>query len=1598
MKIMTRVASRVFPYTRFQKAFLFICLISLLFNIQVTAQFQRTFYVNNTPGVAANFVSLQAALDSIPDGSTIILQPSVIAYNPVVVRKKVNIIGNGYFFSGNKSSTPATALQAFPYYSKIPSLHFRKGSEGSQIMGLDLTQSSTDSSQANIYFDSVSNITVQNCYLEPVKPFSSSVTQTFHFLFTSSSSITIRQCYINHTDSLTAGCWLMNTNGTTANSNIYFQNNIIVGKAEILPNGGAYKNFFFDHNTFITTGGTFNIGSILFTNNIFFKLLTSSADTTVLLSSDKADTLSSNNISNFAFYTNSLKNKIVAVNYSTDSLFLNKSPIPSSLGIDDYYQLKGGSNPAKTYGSDTTDCGAFGGRRPYILSGIPPVPNIYVYQQSVTGDPMVLTVKIQIHGNTGVAGDTSLKVIQGEYFYDKDPGVGVGYQFLTNFSKNDVTVNTTIGFDTAKANRLYVRFKDQNGFWSVMKDTLVINPRLPVYKTPQPVIDTLSFNPIDSTNKLRLYLKAHAVSNLPNDTLNKVVRLEYYFDQNDPGIGKGYKLSIINGKNISFNDTIPIPDNSRDVITLNVRVVDNLGVPCYNKSTVINLCKVYPKTIANFGYILNGSLFSLIDSSKNNPLHVLRWYYNTTHFIDTVQNPTRYLPFGFDTLKLYSGTGCRMDSITKIVNAFAVEGVYPKTVQAGGDIHIQVNGSGFDTTNTLTIIDSSGNQYQPTAYDHGNQNLSIGGSFDFHKIQINSPQLWDIRVTSNNTNVNKIDTVLKRSITVLPKPADSTQLTPIITVSWNVPQNVSSNTLTDGSVTLTNYGNVISKLTQFDFYIDSRMQDFQITNLNFDYPKIFSDSIQSILDQLPQSCKGQNPYFIDGLNSYTNTFRHYSILIPNINPGQPFVIKFKFSTPSSYQGKLNFFGFAKKRLVGSGFLLDAFNSFCYGVSVIATTVGLAAAVIVAPEIALTVGIVATGAAITIGTCQIAVNSYDDYVNKGLSLKQTVQNQTYNFVGTAMSALPLGSGKVIKLWIAEGGSAVKLYSAMGIACNHVLGYAGTTLGGIAEGGDGFAVVRNYYGQTDNSLVGTGRAQTTGVGSFDPNEITGPSGFDSSNIISNRFIDNKTAMNYKIEFENDTSANRAAQRIVIKDTLNPLKFDLSTFQLLGFTIGDSAYTIPNFLTQYSTTVNLVSSQGVLVRFNAKLDTLTGILSTNFTALDPRTLNTVSDTSLLGFLPPDLDRHSGKGSVSYIVKQNGKLINLDTISNKATIYFDNNTPMTTSPWKNTIDINPPSGKAINYQLVNDSTFTLNLQESDKESGIGYSQRYYSVNKGAFKYGGKTNNGSITYIGAKDSTYDFYSIPFDNVGNNAIKNAVSEVTVPFFNTFTISGDSTICEGSKTTYTDSTKGGVWKSSNTTLATIDTSGNILALRAGTDTITYSVTKSGNTVTQSKTLKILASPKPLINWNGAQFSTPARNVLYQWLLNNSPVSGATDSVYKPISIGAYKIKVTAQNTCVNTSDSFLLIVTAVSTPSSTPADHIARVTPNPASSIVQVSFMQTPVVSTEIQLVSLNGSILQRQKVSGTINRISINNIAPGIYYIKIIGKGYDQTQELIITR
>ena len=176
-------------------------------------------------------------------------------------------------------------------------------------------------------------------------------------------------------------------------------------------------------------------------------------------------------------------------------------------------------------------------------------------------------------------------------------------------------------------------------------------------------------------------------------------------------------------------------------------------------------------------------------------------------------------------------------------------------------------------------------------------------------------------------------------------------------------------------------------------------------------------------------------------------------------------------------------------------------------------------------------------------------------------------------------------------------------------------------------------------------------------------------------------------------------------------------------------------------------------------------------------------------------------------------------------------------------------------------------------------------------------------------------------------------------------------------------------------------------------------QNGNSIfTQTSILKQNSNPnKPDILYSNSLLKTTSSATNYQWILNNSPIQGATSQTFSPTNTGLYKVQITDQNGCKNISDSFnLSVITAVSNNSLIPRNHIAVVHPNPAKYGVNVTFNSNLNSELTFQIVSPNGQLLNQIKSKNKSTYLPLLGYSSGNYLIKIIGNNYNQVLQLII--
>lgn len=303
----------------------------------------KSWQVSNiTP--TANFSKLVDANAQAQDGDTIYVEGSGTPYEGTSITKRLVLIGPGYFLTEN----PNTHFNKKPALVKT-NLIFEKGSYGSEIIGFDLKTSG-----ANIVIKE-NKITIRRNRINYIQFYHKDVPIIFEDIY-------ITQNYIEGQIEE----WRVGYDPMTLNRLVVSNN--YIGSVRLGPSDNeSSMSGYFENNVI---NDVFQCYNSTIRNNIFIR---GNADY-YALTKTRFNTVY-NNVFTYVSPAD-LTNYQVGTN---NKWLINKSTIFVGItnnSTDGQWQLLTNS-PAKSIGSDGSDCGMFGGATPYQLSGLPPVPVVY---------------------------------------------------------------------------------------------------------------------------------------------------------------------------------------------------------------------------------------------------------------------------------------------------------------------------------------------------------------------------------------------------------------------------------------------------------------------------------------------------------------------------------------------------------------------------------------------------------------------------------------------------------------------------------------------------------------------------------------------------------------------------------------------------------------------------------------------------------------------------------------------------------------------------------------------------------------------------------------------------------------------------------------------------------------------------------------------------------------------------------------------------------------------------------------------------------------------------------------------------------------------
>jgi hypothetical protein len=280
-------------------------------------------------------------------------------------------------------------------------------------------------------------------------------------------------------------------------------------------------------------------------------------------------------------------------------------------------------------------------------------------------------------------------------------------------------------------------------------------------------------------------------------------------------------------------------------------------------------------------------------------------------------------------------------------------------------------------------------------------------------------------------------------------------------------------------------------------------------------------------------------------------------------------------------------------------------------------------------------------------------------------------------------------------------------------------------------------------------------------YDPNDITGPDGYDTS-----RWVAVGQTLDYAVRFENDpvfATANAAVVLITvpIDDDVDPFSFRLGS---MGF--GDKIIDVPANRASFQQRIDYCADLGLWLDVTAGLDLPNNRYFWLFETIDPLTGQPPLDPAA-GFLPVnDTLTGSGEGFVQYFCKPKSTTLTGEIIDQQASIVFDLNEPLLTNTWTNTVDAFAPTtlpAALPDTLYTNMVPFAWSVNDDPGGCGVQYTRLLLSTDNAGFETNGSfVGMDSVTLALNWGNTYYYKIVGTDHVDQTEVVASDSFFIIP--------------------------------------------------------------------------------------------------------------------------------------------------------------------------------------------------------------------------------------------
>lgn len=277
----------------------------------------------------------------------------------------------------------------------------------------------------------------------------------------------------------------------------------------------------------------------------------------------------------------------------------------------------------------------------------------------------------------------------------------------------------------------------------------------------------------------------------------------------------------------------------------------------------------------------------------------------------------------------------------------------------------------------------------------------------------------------------------------------------------------------------------------------------------------------------------------------------------------------------------------------------------------------------------------------------------------------------------------------------------------------------------------------------------------------------------------------------------------------------------------------------------------------------------------------------------------------------------------------------------------------------------------------------------------------------------YNPSGVAFDGSGNLYITDYIFQrvrkvAACPLPVAGIVSGPTSVCIGSAITLSCSGTGGVWSSSATGVATVNSSGVVSGLALGTTIISYSATNTCGSAIDTQMVRVIGLLSGTIIGADTMCVPNTANFIQTtfagtWSSSN-PTVASIDVVglVSAVSAGTTVISYTATNACGTASDTHPLFVKSASACASdvqttNSEGATIEIVPNPSNGQFAINI---PAIgkSALISLYDPMGRMVEQRIMQGNnaVEQYNISDLAKGTYYVRVLMDRSVYVQKVII--